>query len=83
MKVSFKLKEDQKYNNILDYILNANLDSKEFPIAHDAKTLLNKLTNKDPEKINGVCKKLNLEKMETSLEILYALKKEFRRGDYV
>ena len=83
MKVSFKSKKDQKYDNILCYVLYGNLNQKEFPIANEAKTLMNKLTNQKPEKINELSKRLNLEKMETSLEILYALKKEFRGGNYV
>ncbi len=80
MQVSYKSVKEKNFQNILDYILNAKLNAKEFPIETEVKELLNKMAGNNK---NELIKKLELDKKDTGIEILYALKKEFRSGNYV
>ncbi|MCC7552519.1 hypothetical protein KO317_02530 [Candidatus Micrarchaeota archaeon] len=82
MRFSLNPKKDKACENVLEYILYGNLNSKEFPIEHETNILLRKITN-NLTTLGDLNNKLNLDKMDTSIEILYALKKEVRGREYV
>lgn len=83
MQFLIKQKPNKKLETIFDHILNTNLKKEEFPIEFEVNSLILNMTGGDSRKIEELDKRLGLSKMETGLEILYALKKEFRGNAYV